>query len=121
MMSTKFWVILFAALLLCSGVALLTTGSLQSGGSTASIYVDGQLVETIGLSDLQGPVQRSYAGNTIAAGADGIRITHADCPDQLCVMQGTISNGLVPLVCLPNRLVVQIENAAAPLFDGVSS
>ena len=121
MRSTKFWVILFAALLLCSALALLAADGLDSNGATAAIYVDGQLAETIDLSTLQAPLQLEYAGNTILADAVGIRITHADCPDQLCIRQGTISSGLVPLVCLPNRLVIQIESNHAPLFDGVSS
>ena len=121
MKSTRFWVILFTTLLLCSAAAAFTANSLPSNGNTAVIYADSHLLETVDLSALQAPVQFEYAGNTIVADASGIRITHADCPDQLCVKQGTISNGLIPLVCLPNRLVIQIESAAPSPFDGVSS
>jgi len=123
MRTTRFWVILFAALLLCSAAGMLALSGLQFGDSatTAVIYADGFLLETVDLSALQSPMEFYYTGNTIVADSSGIRITHADCPDQLCVRQGTITNGLVPLVCLPNRLVIQIESAAPSPFDGVSS
>ena len=46
-----------------------------------------------------------------------IRVESADCPDQVCVDQGWISDGTVPVVCLPNRLVIQIEGGG----DGLDS
>jgi len=131
MKSTRFWVILFAALLLSSVAGIYAVNDIRTDSTTAAIYLDGQLLQTldldgrtlqtIDLSTLQAPQQLKLAGITIVADSSGIRITHADCPDQLCVKQGTISNGLIPLVCLPNRLVIQIESNQAPPFDGVSS
>ena len=32
----------------------------------------------------------------------------ASCPDGLCVHQGAISDGLLPIVCLPNKVQIQI-------------
>ena len=55
--------------------------------------------------------------NTITAQPGRIRVESADCPDQVCVDQGWISDGTVPVVCLPNRLVIQIEGGG----DGLDS
>jgi len=121
MRTTRFWIILFAALLLCSAASMFVISGLRSNSTTAAIYIDGDLVESIDLSALQAPMQFEYAGNTIVADTGRIHIAHADCPDQLCVRQGAITNALVPLVCLPHRLVIQIESTEPPPFDGVSS
>ena len=37
------------------------------------------------------------------------RIEEADCPDKLCVKQGTVSKSGESLVCLPNRVVVAVK------------
>lgn len=37
-----------------------------------------------------------------------IRIVSATCPDQVCVRQGWISDSTVPVVCLPNQVIVEI-------------
>ena len=41
---------------------------------------------------------------------DGVcSVTEADCPDRLCVRQGTISRAGEQIICLPHHLVVSIE------------
>ena len=37
------------------------------------------------------------------------RIEEADCPDKLCVKQGTVSESGESVVCLPNRVVVAVK------------
>ena len=46
--------------------------------------------------------------NTILVEPGRIRVSEADCPDQICVHQGFISDGTTPIVCLPNKLIIQI-------------
>ena len=48
-----------------------------------------------------------------------IRIAEADCPDQVCVNQGWISNGTVPIICLPHRLMIEIVDGGGGL-DGAA-
>ena len=48
-----------------------------------------------------------------------IRVSAADCPDQVCVEQGYISDGTVPIVCLPHGLVIEIVGGEEPL-DGAA-
>jgi len=42
-----------------------------------------------------------------------IRVSKADCPDGICIRQGWRSGGLMPIVCLPNRMVVTFEGGDA--------
>ena len=82
-------------------------------GVVARITLDGELVEEIDLSAVTEPYTFTLEGpggftNTIQVEHGRIRVREAGCPDQVCVNQGYISDGTVPIVCLPNRLVIEI-------------
>lgn len=125
MKSTKFWIILIAALLAVSVLgAVLTLGG-RTSAATANIYLDGQCIRSIDLSQVTEPwsftVEGSAGTNTVLVEPGRICVSHADCPDQVCVNQGWISNSVVPIVCLPNRLVIQIGDSAQTTdIDGVT-
>lgn len=88
--------------------------------STAEIYLDGTLVETIHWSSLQEPVRIPVGdGNIVAADSDGVWMESADCPDKLCVHQGKRHSGGLPIVCLPNRVTVVLRSEDQTL-DGVA-
>jgi len=53
--------------------------------------------------------------NTIEVEHGRIRVREAGCPDQVCVNQGWISDGTVPIVCLPNKLVIEIKGGGGEL------
>lgn len=47
-------------------------------------------------------------------------ITEASCPDKICVKHRPVSRRGESLVCLPNKVVVEIENGQAPEVDGTT-
>ena len=47
-------------------------------------------------------------GNMLVIKDGNVCISSADCPDGLCVKQGTISKANESIICLPNKLVVRI-------------
>lgn len=49
--------------------------------------------------------------NTICIEAGSVYMKHADCPDQICVKHKAISKNGEMIVCLPNKVFIQIENA----------
>ena len=113
---TKFWIILFSALLVVGCGVFLLLQNLGAGGSIAKIYSDGVLVDTIDLDAVAMPYDLVVEGpdggsNTIHVEHGRIAVTSADCPDQICVHQGYITDDLIPIVCLPHRLVIEIEVA----------
>jgi hypothetical protein len=121
--SNKFWAVLLAALLAVSAVAAVAVLSGKTDQATAQVYQDGALLRTIDLSQVDAPYTFEVTGpagtNTVQVERGRIRVSHADCPDQVCVHQGWISDGVVPIVCLPNALVIQLEGASSDL-DGVA-
>ena len=47
-----------------------------------------------------------------------IRVSKADCPDQICANQGWISDGAVPIICLPHKLMIEIVGGGGELDGG---
>ena len=96
--------LLAGAVLLCAGV-IWRQHSGPGGGVLARVYQRGELVEEIRLDRVQEPYSFPLTGE----GEPGrIRIVSATCPDQVCVRQGWISDSTVPVVCLPNQVIVEI-------------
>lgn len=55
------------------------------------------------------PIETDLGYNLIEVGDEKVRVLEADCPDQIDVEQGWISNIGETLICLPNRLVVEVK------------
>ncbi|MCM1044611.1 MAG: NusG domain II-containing protein [Candidatus Gastranaerophilales bacterium] len=81
---------------------------------TADIYQDGSLLMSIPL-DPNAEIQTFTVSfgeadyNEIQIENGRIGVLSASCPDQLCVRQGFQDSPLLPIVCLPNRLTIQIR------------
>lgn len=102
-------------------IIIISLGSLfytkNSMGNTdrkyISIQVDGEEVKQIIFDKkLVGntiPIETEFGYNLIEIGDEKVRVIDADCPDQLDVKQGYISKTGEVIVCLPNRLVIEIK------------
>ena len=123
MKTNKFWfLILGGVVLIASVVAVLLW---RAPVSYALIYMDGRLIEEVNLAVVTEPFGLHVEGNNyFTTGMNSIylevehgriRVSRADCPDGLCIRQGWISGGLIPIVCLPNRLVVTFDGRGSSL------
>ncbi|MCL2343093.1 MAG: NusG domain II-containing protein [Firmicutes bacterium] len=111
---TRFWIILFAALLLlCGGAYFLLSGGILGTGMVADIYVKNELYEKIDLNTVVIPrefdIKTDLGTDTVRVEHGRIAVVAADCRDQICVHQGFIVGPGVPIVCLPHQVVIQIE------------
>lgn len=120
-MRTKVILLLLLAAAAGSAAFLL----LRSGGTehpVARVTRDGVLREEIDLNRVEEPysltLEDGSGTNTVLVEPGRIRIAEADCPDQVCVNQGWISDGTVPIVCLPHRLMIEIVGAGGDLDAG---
>ena len=121
MKSNFFWILIFSCLVVVAGVAAVVVGWVPV--SYARIYLDGELTETVNLAavaELNTVVVFGNEGfNEIEVERGRIRVSKADCPDGACMRQGWVSSGLVPIVCLPNRLVITFEGGGESSVDAV--
>ena len=112
--------------LLLAAVALSVAALLfrDTGLPSPAVRVtrDGVLLEEIDLSQLDQPrtltLEDERGSNTLQVERGRVRVSAADCPDQVCVNQGWISDGAVPIVCLPHRLMVEIVGGGGGLDGG---
>ncbi len=113
-MKPKFWLFLFGGILLLSVGCILLFSHLAPTAAIAEIYQNGILVETVNLVTLTEPREiRLVSGskeNVILAETGQISMKSANCPDQLCVHQGSIHTGLYPIVCLPNQVTIKLRS-----------
>lgn len=107
---TVFWIALFAVLAALGAGTYLLRGGV---GRRAVVTVDGEPYRTVDLAAAVVPyeftVETEYGWNTVRVSPGAIEVADADCPNHDCVKQGAISDGAVPIVCLPHKLVIEIE------------
>ena len=89
----------------------------SSPGSVAQVYWNGKLLHTFPLDE---PVEYTLSSpnggsNTVTVRDGRVCVSHATCPDQVCVKQGWVDSASTPIVCLPNGLVVEIQGGDSTL------
>ena len=80
--------------------------------NTVEIISDGQVLYRINLLTEQNKTIRIEHGgsyNTVEIKDGEIFVSEAGCPDKTCVKTGKLKGGM-PIVCLPNRLVIRFAN-----------
>ena len=90
-----------------------------------SVQVNGEEIKRItfdkNMVGKQIPIKTEYGYNLIEIGDEKVRVIEADCPDKLDVKQGYISRVGEVIVCLPNKLVIEIKGVKAETdLDGLS-
>ena len=116
MKKTKFWAIIISALFVISCIGASAVFLYHGTGNVVSVYHQGNLVKTIHLDTVTTPysftVESNHGNfNVITVEQGRICISEASCPDHVCIKTGWISNGAIPIVCLPNELVIQVESS----------
>lgn len=116
--------VLLVTAILC-GIRIYAVSHSSTGNGQAlyaDIYQSGELLETIRLDTVTDEYifevpGEGGASNTVCVRPGSIAIISANCPDQICVHQGFISTSLLPITCLPNRLVIRVKEEAVCLDD----
>lgn len=120
---TKADTVLLAAFILTglACFAALRLG-LQKDGAAVRILSDGELYGTYDLTEEQNiPIQKNgKAVNVLKISGHKAKMIKADCPDKLCVHQKAISRQGETIVCLPNKIVVEIEGTKDAGLDSIS-
>jgi hypothetical protein len=122
--SPKLYFSRWDALVICAVILLAVLsavtiwgGERESGELTVVISVDGEEVERCLLTELP-DMEVPYSANGYTLYVElaytggpnyGIQVSRSDCPTQDCVHTGTISRSGQSIVCLPARIIIQLE------------
>ena len=83
-------------------------------GDIVKIKSGDELLYTIDLSESPDRiivVEFDGKENTIEIKDHQIRVSDADCPDKVCVNTGWLDSPVIPIICLPNKLIIEYENS----------
>lgn len=117
MRKTGTWVALISSLVLLCAASVFFIRQAAADAVTAEIYQDGKLLYTVNLDEIRSITVPAPNGgsNTVSVRPGAVCVSHASCPDQVCVRQGWVSYSVFPIVCLPNQLVIQIKGGESDL------
>ena len=118
--------ILGAACILAASAAGIAAKMGREQGSQVIVFQDGVEQGRYLLSEEQDVEiafnQESQEGKNILRIRDGSAdMIYADCPDQLCVNQKEIDKVGETIVCLPHKIVVEVEGEKQSDFDSIAN
>lgn len=97
-------------------LGFIRSQALSNEDKFVSIQVNGKEVKKIifdkNIIGKEIPIESEYGFNLIEIGDEEVRVIQADCPDKLDVKKGYISNIGETIVCLPNKMIVEIKGVA---------
>lgn len=111
--------LIMAAVFILIGV-MLTIGMrfFMKPGARVVVYIDGESAEAYSLKeDGVYQIQTEAGSNSFRIEHGSVWMESADCPDKLCIHMGKVGKNGETIVCLPHKLVLQIEGGEASDYD----
>ncbi len=113
--------VLIAVILCVAGLTVLIHRFVGGvGANMVTVKIEGAIEGTYSLSEdreieINGGTNRLQIRNGEAS------MVQADCPDQLCVHQKPVSLNHESIICLPNKVVVEVESCVNREYDAVTN
>lgn len=113
------WILATFILIIAVVGLVLYTRIGKQGGELVVVTVDG---EVYGTYSLRKDKKISINETNIFEIKDGVAdMTEGDCPDQICVEHKPIAKNKETIVCLPNKVIVEIVGGKDIHMDAVSN
>ena len=84
------------------------------------VKVDGEEKGTYRLSEEQ-TIEINGGTNILQIKEGKADMTEADCPDKLCVHQKAVSKNGESIICLPNKVVIEVKSSEQSVYDAVTN
>ena len=103
-------ILLVAFIALAAVVFAITFRLTAKSGNSVVVLVDGKALMSFDLkSDCEKLISNQYGENLLVIKNGKASIKTADCPDEICVKHREISKTGETIVCLPHKLVIEVE------------
>ena len=83
----------------------------ESGGETAVVYYDSEVIAEIPLSGSGEYTFPQVPDMVFTAESGTVSVTESNCGDRTCVRTGKISRQGEAIICVPNKIVVEIKGS----------
>ena len=116
-------VLLIGAILVLALIAILVISLTKADGSKVVITVDSEIYQTLDLNTDQTVTIVGNDGrlNVVEIKDGTVKMSQADCPDKLCVNHRDIHYNHETIVCLPNKVVLEIMDGEASELDMIAN
>ena len=106
-------IVLFILILVFGIAVSIWSFTANAAGDRAVVTVDGQVYGTYNLLEDQEiqVVQDDDHMNYITIKDGTVSMTFSTCKNQVCVNTGTISETMDSIVCLPNKVMIEIQGS----------
>lgn len=117
--------VIIAIFLLVAAILWIWTSKRPDGDIAAGevvIYKDGQVFAAVPLTVERTVVVEDENGsrNVIRVEDGKAEMIEASCPDQICVHSRPVQKNGQSIICLPNRVSVEVRSTQENEIDGVS-
>ena len=116
------WFCVILMLVVLIGIAAFVFMTNDKAGAKVRVTVDGNEYGQYSLDeDAEIPIEiDGVTANLLEIKAGKADMTEAVCPDKLCVHQKAISKNHETIVCLPNKVVVEIIGSEESGLDTIA-
>ncbi len=119
-MKKKDWILII--IVLCVAACAYFSHQLlrNTGAGEVVVKVNGKLTGTYSLNEDQ-EITINGGSNVLEIKNGRADMVKADCPDQLCVHQRAVSVSNENIICLPNKVIVEIHSRTDSKIDTVTN
>lgn len=112
------WILVFV-ILCAAGVCLFINAKFgQKSAASVVVKIDGEVKETYSLMDSREVTINN--SNVFVIENGKVKMKEADCPDQICVKHKAISKNKETIVCLPNKVIIEVVSDEEPELDTIA-
>lgn len=109
------FLIVFVVILAVISLIFIRNQGLSTADKYVSIQVNGEEIKKVifdkKIIGEQIAINTEHGFNLVEIGDESVKVVDADCPDKIDVKQGSISKIGETIVCLPNKLVIEIKGS----------
>jgi hypothetical protein len=101
------WILIFIVLAVAGLIFWWHNQIYSETGETVKVIIDNETMGTYSLQKNQ-IIELNQGTNVLSIYGGKVKMESANCPDQICVNHSMISKNGENIVCLPNKIVVEI-------------
>ncbi len=114
-------ILLIIIILVVAGLCLLLHSIVgEKSADYVTVKVNGKVEGVYSLADDQ-EIKLNSGSNILKIKNGEADMVWADCPDQLCVKQKAVSKNKESIICLPNKVIVEVDSHKNSQYDAVSN